>query len=70
MKVNKSLTKLDLSGNHKKVVLVNSNRLFDLIWNSIGDEGAKSLAEALKVNDSLKEIYLYDRWNDQHIQVN
>merc|ERR1712150_49206 len=47
LKTNTTVTKLDLSGNCFRS-------------NGIGDNGAQVIAEALQMNQSLTEVYLYD----------
>lgn len=40
------------------------------IVNSIGNEGTKSIAEALKVNTSIKKLYLWEVQRKEYIYHN
>ncbi|XP_044177994.1 NLR family CARD domain-containing protein 3-like isoform X2 [Acropora millepora] len=69
LRVNTSLTSLDLSQNSigvegasslSQTLRVNTSLTsLCLYWNSIGDDGASSLSEALRVNTSLTSLDLY-----------
>ena len=58
MKINTSLTELNLSGDEKKIQLSEMKEMKNEQWigNEVGTEGAKSLSESLKNNTSLTEL--------------
>ena len=43
----------------------NENEMKEWIVNEIGDEGAKTISESLKINTSLKTL---DLWSDEKIR--
>ena len=58
MKVNTTLTSLNLCGEGRGVKKTRKKRKSCLTGNGIGDEGAKSMSEMLKMNSTLKLLNL------------